>query len=176
MILAGVGGVDVSQTVEGRERYAINVRYAREFRDNPEALKRVVVATPAGPQVPLSQLAELSFSTGPPMVRSEDGRLVGFVFVDIAGRPIADFVDEARRAVAEKVDLPPGMRLEWAGQFKYLERAKRWRNNRGALDYLISNRTIVVATRHRPPVRCAEAYKSGHCERSDALSVSVAES
>ncbi len=83
------------------------------------------MSTPAGSQVPLSQLAELSFSTGPPMVRSEDGRLVGFVFVDIAGRPIADFVDEARRAVAEKVDLPPGMRLEWAGQFKYLERAEQ---------------------------------------------------
>jgi len=124
VIMAGVGGVEVSQTVEGRERYTIDVRYAREFRDNPEALKRVVVSTPAGPQVPLSQLAELSFSTGPPMVRSEDGKLVGFVFVDIAGRPIAGFVDDARIAVAEKVDLPAGMRLEWAGQFRYLERAK----------------------------------------------------
>jgi len=124
VIMAGVGGINVSQTVEGRERYPISVRYAREFRDNPEALKRVIVSTPAGPQVPLSQLAELRFTTGPPMIRTEDAKLVGFVFVDIAGRPIADFVDDARRAVAEKVDLPTGMRLEWAGQFKYLERAK----------------------------------------------------
>jgi len=100
------------------------VRYAREFRDSPEALKRVIVSTPAGSQVPLSQLAELRFSTGPPMIRTEDAKLVGFVFVDIAGRPIADFVDDARRVVAEKVELPTGMRLEWAGQFKYLERAK----------------------------------------------------
>jgi len=124
VILAGIGGVDVSQTVEGRERYAINVRYAREFRDDPEALRDVLVATPAGPQVPLSQLAELSFSTGPPMIRSEDGRLVGFVFVDVAGRPIADYVKDARRAVSAEVELPAGVRLEWAGQFQYLERAR----------------------------------------------------
>jgi Cu(I)/Ag(I) efflux system membrane protein CusA/SilA len=124
VIMAGVGGINVSQTVEGRERYPISVRYAREFRDSPEALKRVIVSTPAGSQVPLSQLAELRFSTGPPMIRTEDAKLVGFVFVDIAGRPIADFVDDARRVVAEKVELPTGMRLEWAGQFKYLERAK----------------------------------------------------
>jgi Cu(I)/Ag(I) efflux system membrane protein CusA/SilA len=124
VILAGVGGVEVSETVEGRERYAISVRYAREFRDNPEALKRVIVSTPAGPQVPLSQLASLSFSTGPEMIRSEDGRLVGFVFVDVVGRPIAEFVADARRAVAESVTLAPGTRLEWAGQFRYLERAK----------------------------------------------------
>ena len=124
VIMAGVGGLNVSQTVEGRERYPISVRYAREFRDNPEALKRVMVSTPAGPQVPLAQLAELRFSTGPPMIRTEDAKLVGFVFVDIAGRPIADFVDDARRVVAEEVELPTGMRLEWAGQFKYLERAK----------------------------------------------------
>jgi Cu(I)/Ag(I) efflux system membrane protein CusA/SilA len=84
----------------------------------------VLVATPTGTQVPLGQLAKLSFSTGPPMIRSEDGKLVGFVFVDLAGRAIADYVAEAKEVVAAEVDLPPGTRLEWAGQFLYLERAK----------------------------------------------------
>jgi Cu(I)/Ag(I) efflux system membrane protein CusA/SilA len=116
--------MNVSETVEGRERYPINVRYAREFRDHPEALKRVLVATPAGAQVPLNQVAELEFVTGPPMIRSEDGKLVGFVFVDLAGRPIADYVEDAKEVVAQEVSLPSGTRIEWAGQFTYLERAK----------------------------------------------------
>ena len=116
--------MNVAETVEGRERYPINVRYAREFRDNPEALRRVIVPTPTGAQVPLTQVASLDFTTGPPMIRSEDGKLVGFVFVDLADRPIADYVEEARRAVADEVVLPAGTRIEWAGQFTYLERAK----------------------------------------------------
>ena len=124
VVMTAIGGTNVSETVEGRERYPIQVRYAREFRDHPEALKRVLVATPTGAQVPLSQVAEIGFATGPPMIRSEDGQLVNFVFVDIAGRPLGDYVDEARRLVNERVELPPGVRLEWVGQFVYLERAK----------------------------------------------------
>ncbi len=124
IIMTAVGGMNVSETVEGRERYPINIRYAREFRDNPEALRRVLVPTPSGAQIPLGQLARLEFTTGAPMIRSEDGKLVGFVFVDLAERPIADYVADAQRAVAAKVELPPGTRIEWAGQFKYLERAK----------------------------------------------------
>ncbi len=124
VVLTAIGGMNVSETVEGRERYPINVRYAREFRDHPEALKRVLVATPAGAQVPLDQVAELEFVTGPPMIRSENGKLVGFVFVDLAGRPIADYVEDAKEVVAQNVSLPHGVRLEWAGQFTYLERAK----------------------------------------------------
>ncbi|MFQ5526921.1 MAG: efflux RND transporter permease subunit [Thermoanaerobaculia bacterium] len=123
-VMAAIGGINVSQTVEGRERYPINVRYAREFRDHREALRRVLVPTSSGAQIPLPQVADIEFSTGPPMIRSEDGRLVGFVFVDITGRAIADYVEEAREVVAENVELPSGTRLEWAGQFKYLERAK----------------------------------------------------
>ncbi len=80
--MTAIGGMNVSETVEGRERYPINVRYAREFRDSPEALRRVLVPTPSGAQIPLGQLARLDFVTGPPMIRSEDGKLVGFVFVD----------------------------------------------------------------------------------------------
>ncbi len=124
IVMTAIGGMTVSETIEGRERYPITVRYARDFRDNPEALRRVLVPTPSGAQVPLGQLARLEFVTGAPMIRSEDGKLVGFVFVDPAGRAIADYVAEAQRAVAAAVELPPGVRLEWAGQFKYLQRAR----------------------------------------------------
>ncbi len=124
IVESAIGGTNVSQTVEGRERYSIQVRYARDFRDDLDALRRVLVPTPSGAQVPISQLAEIEFSMGPPMLRSEAGRLVGFVFVDVQDRPIVDYVHDARRAVAERVALPPGTRLEWAGQFQHFERAK----------------------------------------------------
>ncbi len=125
VVESAIGGMEVTRTVEGRERYPVTVRYAREFREDPQALLgRLLVATPGGAQVPLAQVARLRPATGPPMIRSEDGRLVGFVFIDVAGRPMADYVEEARRVVAERVQLAPGMRVEWAGQFKYLERAK----------------------------------------------------
>jgi Cu(I)/Ag(I) efflux system membrane protein CusA/SilA len=121
---SAVGGMNVSETVEGRQRFPISVRYARDFREDPDALRQVLVATPTGAQVPLGQVAEVAFAMGPPLVRSEAGRLVGLVSVDVAGRPIVDFVADAKRAVAEQVALPPGMRLEWAGQFEYFERAR----------------------------------------------------
>ena len=124
VILSGIGGDNISETVEGRERYPISVRYAREFRDDPELLDDVLIATPSGAQIPLSQVAKLEFNTGPPMVRSEAGKLVGYVFADIFGRPVADYVDEAKQVVADAVDIPAGQRLEWAGQYQYFERAK----------------------------------------------------
>lgn len=123
-IMAAVGGMQVSETIEGRERYAINLRYARDYRDNPQALERVLVTTPSGAQIPITQLAELTFLTGPPMLRNEDGQLVGFVFVDVHGIGIADYVKLARQVVKENVAMPKGYRLDWAGQFKYFERAK----------------------------------------------------
>jgi Cu(I)/Ag(I) efflux system membrane protein CusA/SilA len=122
-VQVAIGGMNVSQTIEGRERYAINLRYARELRDDPEALGDVLVATPGGAQIPLSQVADSQTVTGPPMIRSEDGRLVGFVFVD-TDRPIADYVHDARAVIDRDVTLAPGIRVEWVGQFKYLERAK----------------------------------------------------
>jgi Cu(I)/Ag(I) efflux system membrane protein CusA/SilA len=109
--------------VDGRARYPINVRYAREYRDDPGLLGRTLIATPSGAQIPLSEVATIETALGPPMIRSEGGKLVGFVFVD-TDRPIADYVAEARRAVAERAKLVPGTRLEWVGQFKYFERAK----------------------------------------------------
>src|SRR5882672_7511462 len=124
VIEAAIGGTAVTQTVEGRERYTVAIRYARELRDEPDALARVLVPTPTGAQVPLGQLASLLFRNGPPMVQEEDGQLVGLVSVDVAGRPLGTYVRDAQRAVAEKVQLPPGYRLDWSGQFQYLQRAE----------------------------------------------------
>jgi len=124
VLTAAVGGQTVSRTIEGRERYAINLRYAREFRDNPEALSRVLVPTPGGAQIPISQLASLEFISGPPMLRNEDGFMVSFVLVDVKDTGIADYVDLAKQVVQDEVALPPGVRLEWAGQYKYFEQAK----------------------------------------------------
>lgn len=123
VVMTAIGGVNISETVEGRERYPINVRYARELRDDPALLEEVLIATPTGIQIPIGQVADIRFRTGPPMVRSEDGQLVGFVFVD-TDRPIADYVEDAKRAVAQQVDLPDGVRLGWAGKFEYLQRAQ----------------------------------------------------
>jgi Cu(I)/Ag(I) efflux system membrane protein CusA/SilA len=123
VVMSAIGGMNVATTVEGRERYPINVRYPRELRDDPDLLSSILVSTPAGGNVPLSQVARIEFKLGPPMVRSEDGRLVGFVFVD-TDRPIADYVKDAQDVVAREVSLPPGTRVEWVGQFKYFERAK----------------------------------------------------
>jgi Cu(I)/Ag(I) efflux system membrane protein CusA/SilA len=125
IIETAVGGRNVSQAVVGRERYPINVRYARDFRQDLESLRRVLVATPTGAQVPLSQLADIEFAMGAPFVRSESGQLVGFVFVDVGERAIVDYVHDAKKLVAEKVSLPAGARLAWAGQFEYFERAKQ---------------------------------------------------
>ena len=125
VIEAAMGGVKVSETVEGRERYGILVRYAREYRDSVDALERVLIPTSDGAQIPITQVANIQFRTGPPMLRNEDGQLVGFVFVDVKDTVgIADYVKQAKQVVDEKVTIPSGYRLAWAGQFKYFERAK----------------------------------------------------
>jgi Cu(I)/Ag(I) efflux system membrane protein CusA/SilA len=118
-----VGGLTVSTTVEGRERYPVTVRYARDFRSDLTSLARVRVATMDGAQIAIGQVANLKLRTGPSMLRDENGQLAGYVFADTA-RPIDDYVHDAKKAVADKVKLPPGYRLDWAGQYRYLERAK----------------------------------------------------
>jgi Cu(I)/Ag(I) efflux system membrane protein CusA/SilA len=123
VVETAIGGMKVSETVEGRQRFPINVRYARELRDDPALLGRVLVGTMGGMQVPLAQVADIKPVNGPPMVRSEDGKLVGYVFVD-TDRPIADYVADAKAAVAQNAKLAPGVRISWVGQFMYLERAK----------------------------------------------------
>lgn len=124
VIETAIGGKNISQTVEGQERYPINVRYKRELRMDIEELERVLVATPTGAQVPLSLLVDLQFTTGPPQIRNEDGQKVGYVFVDVEGKDYEGFVNEAKSIVRENVDLPPGYFLEWAGQYEYLQRVK----------------------------------------------------
>jgi Cu(I)/Ag(I) efflux system membrane protein CusA/SilA len=122
-IETAVGGLTVSTTVEGRERYPITVRYARDFRSDLNSLRRVRVATMDGAQIGLGQVADLRLRTGPSMLRDENGQLASYVFADTA-RPINDYVGDAKKAVSEKVKIPPGYRLDWTGQYRYLERAK----------------------------------------------------
>lgn len=122
VVQGAVGGMPVTEVLEGRARYPLSVRYGRDLRHDPEALGRVLVPTPTGAQVPLSQVATLVERTGPPMIRSEDGQLVGFVFVDPGEIPVTTLVDEVRSRL-EGVPLS-GVRVAYAGQFKHWERAK----------------------------------------------------
>jgi len=124
VIEAAIGGMPVAQTLNGRERLTIAVRYARELRDDPDALAHVLVPTPAGPQVPLGQVARISYAVGPPMVQEEDGQLFGLVSIDVAGRSLGEVVRDGRRAIAARVTLPTGYRLAWSGQFEHLQRAE----------------------------------------------------
>ena len=114
----------MTTTVEGRERYPVQVRYTRALRDDPARLGQVLVATPAGPQVPLTQLADVGFSEGAAVIKSENGQLVGMVFIDVRDRDVGSYVAEARRLVDEQIVLPTGYRLEWSGQYEAMERVK----------------------------------------------------
>ncbi len=124
VIMAAIGGENVTTTIEGRERYPVNVRYARELRDDVEKLKRVLVPTPAGAQIPLAQLADIRLTSGPSMIRDENGLLAGYVYVDMSGRDIGGFVEEAKRTVAEHLALPEGYTLLWSGQYENMLRVK----------------------------------------------------
>ena len=122
--MSAVGGENVSTTVEGRKRFPINVRYPRELRDNIDTLSRVLVMTPSGAQVPIGQLATLKLTSGPSMIRNENGLLAGYVYVDMAGRDVGGYVDDAKKVVAENVKLPTGMSLEWSGQYENMLRVR----------------------------------------------------
>jgi len=124
IIEAAIGGNNVTQTVEGPERYSVNVRYARELRDDVEKLKRVLVPTPVGAQVPLEQLADIQARTGPSEIRNEDGSKAAYVFIDMGGRDIGGYVDEAKKVVSGKVNLPPGYYISWSGQYEFLLRVR----------------------------------------------------
>lgn len=125
VIETAIGGMEVSQTVNGRERYTINVRYPRELRDNVEKLSRILVATPTGTQVPLGQLGKISTRTGPPMILDENGSLAGYVYIDLQDRDPGGYVTDAKRVVAEQVKIPAGYFLSWTGQYEYLERMQK---------------------------------------------------
>ena len=126
VLQAAVGGVNVTTTVEGLERYPVSVRYPRALRDDLPALRQVLVPTPAGAQVPLGELASFRFAQGPPMIKSENARPNAWVYVDLdEGADVGSYVQDAREAVAAAVDLPAGYSLRWSGQYEYLERANR---------------------------------------------------
>ncbi|MBI5612960.1 MAG: efflux RND transporter permease subunit [Gammaproteobacteria bacterium] len=123
-VATAVGGMNVTETVEGRERYPVNLRYPAELRDSLERLRQLAIVTPSGGQVALKEVADVAVADGPDMIRSENARLSGWISVDIGGRDLGGYVLDAQRAVAEQVKLPPGYSLTWTGQYEYLERAK----------------------------------------------------
>ena len=123
VIAGAVGGMNIGETVEGLQRYPINLRYPRELRDSMARLRALPIVTPRGQRLVLGDVADLRVSDGPPMLRSENARLAGFVYVDIRGRDLRGAVLDMQRAVAEQVKLPPGYSVSWSGQFEFLERA-----------------------------------------------------
>jgi copper/silver efflux system protein len=124
VLMSAIGGEAVTTTVEGRERYSVNVRYLRDYRSDLDALQRVLVNTPSGAQVPLGQIADVSLKTGPGMIRDENGRLSGYVYVDVSGRDIGSYVTDAKNAVRQKVSVPAGYQLVWSGQYESMQRVK----------------------------------------------------
>ncbi|WP_020563080.1 efflux RND transporter permease subunit [Methylosarcina fibrata] len=124
IIESAIGGESITTTIEGRERYPVNVRYLRELRDDLSKLGRVLVSTPNGAQVPITQLAELRMVSGPAMIRDEDGMLSGYVYVDMAGRDVGGYVEDLKRIVKEKIELPAGYTLTWSGQYEFMERVQ----------------------------------------------------
>lgn len=124
IIQTAIGGMDVTQTVEGRERYPVNLRYPRELRDSLEELKTLPIITAIGASIPLSEVAQLNISEGPDMIRSENARLNGWIYIDIANRDLGSYISEAKEKIRHQINLPAGYSLTWSGQYEYLERAK----------------------------------------------------
>ncbi len=126
VVASAIGGMNVTWTVEGLERYPVNVRYPRDLRDNLPGLRAVLIPTPSGAQIPLGQLAALRLVEGPPLIKSENARPNAWVFIDLeSGMDVGSYVQRARQVVAERVSLPPGYSLRWSGQYEYIERVNQ---------------------------------------------------
>jgi len=125
VLMSAIGGENITQTIEGRERFPVNIRYPRELRNDIDKLKKTYIPTPSGVQVPVSQLAEITFETGPGMIRDENGRLAGYVYIDVAGRDIGGYVAEAKKIIKQNLKLPAGYLLVFSGQYEYMERVKK---------------------------------------------------
>ncbi len=123
VIQSAIGGMNVTETVEGLERFPVNLRYPRELRDDLQTLKRVLIAAPTGAQIPLAQVAELQLNRGPPSIKSENARPNAWIYVDITTSDIGGFVTKAKKVLEEKIDIPAGYTLTWSGQYEYMERA-----------------------------------------------------
>jgi Cu(I)/Ag(I) efflux system membrane protein CusA/SilA len=124
VIQSAIGGMNITTTVEGLERYPVNVRYSRELRDDLPSLRNILVSTPTGQQIPLGQLAEMKYAIGPPSIKSENSRPNAWIYVDIRNIDVGTYVERAQRAVAENVQVPPGYTLNWSGQYEYMQRAQ----------------------------------------------------
>jgi Cu(I)/Ag(I) efflux system membrane protein CusA/SilA len=123
-VSSGIGGEMVTENIEGRERYPVNVRYSRDFRDSVDELRRVLIATPSGAQIPIEQVARISFSRGPAMIRDEDGALTGYVYIDLNSKDYGGFVNAANDLFRQKLHLQPGHTYKWAGEYEFEQRAK----------------------------------------------------
>jgi Cu(I)/Ag(I) efflux system membrane protein CusA/SilA len=123
-VTSGIGGEMVAENVEGRERYPVNVRYNRDFRDNAEEIQRVLIGTPSGAQIPISDVAKIPFSRGPSMIRDEDGALTGYVYIDLHTNDYGGFVTHASNLLKQKLALPPGFTYKWSGEYEFELRAK----------------------------------------------------
>ena len=128
IIKTAIGGMNVTYTIEGLERYPVNLRYNREFRDNIDMIKRVMIPTPAGAQVPLIHLADISIHKGPAGIKSENSKRTAWVFIDIKGVDIGSYVKSAKKVVDEKVKIPAGYSIIWSGQYEYMEKARKTLN------------------------------------------------
>ncbi|MGB6783694.1 MAG: CusA/CzcA family heavy metal efflux RND transporter [Terracidiphilus sp.] len=124
-VSSGIGGENIAENIEGRERYPINVRYLRDFRDSPAAMRGVLIGTPTGAQIPLGQVARISFSHGPAMIRDEDGTLTGYVYLDLKNANYGGFVAQADRQLQAKLKLPAGYTYQWSGEYQFEQRAKQ---------------------------------------------------
>ena len=125
IIMSAIGGMNITQTVEGRERYPVNLRYGSELRDTPEKLRRILVPTPMGVQVPITHLADIRITKGPPVIKSENARKNAWIYVDITNIDVGTYVKKARQVVREKIKLPPGYSMIWSGQYEYMIRAQK---------------------------------------------------
>ncbi|MGD9016435.1 MAG: efflux RND transporter permease subunit [Desulfobacterales bacterium] len=125
IIMSAIGGVNITQTVEGLERYPVNLRYGSELRDSPEKLRRILVSTPSGAQIPITEVADITIRKGPPAIKSENARKTAWIYIDLAGIDVGSYVKSAQAAVRERIDLPAGYSLIWSGQYEYMVRAQQ---------------------------------------------------
>jgi Cu(I)/Ag(I) efflux system membrane protein CusA/SilA len=124
-VSSGIGGRDIAENIEGRERYPINVRYQRAFRDNIDEMRSVLIGTPSGAQIPLRQVANITFSHGPAMIRDEDGKLTGYIYIDLTNSDYGGFVAQANKRLQSMVSLPADYSYQWSGEYEFQKRAKQ---------------------------------------------------
>ncbi len=124
VIQTAIGGMNITTTIEGLERYPVNLRYSRDLRDDINKLQRVLISTPLGQQIPMAQVAKINIKKGPPAIKTENARLNAWIYIDLKGIDVGTYVENAKKVLAKEISLPPGVSLFWSGQYEYMERAK----------------------------------------------------